>query len=96
VLDSIVDLLERSCSCDVELLERGGDCDIRGCDNAAACPAIAEVWRSHLLLLDIAMPSASGIDVLRFLHAEQLKPPNVAAVTAYGNAKVHETYLRGL
>jgi CheY-like chemotaxis protein len=88
VLDSTVDLLDRSCSCDAELLERGCGCDIRGCDNPAACLAIAEVSRPHLLLLDIAMPSASGIDVLGLLHAEQLKPPLVVTVTAYGNAKV--------
>jgi CheY-like chemotaxis protein len=88
VLDSTVDLLERSCSRDPKLLERGCDCDIRGCDNAAACLAIAEVWRPHLLLLDIAMPRASGIDVLEFLRAEHIKPPLVVAVTAYGNPKV--------
>jgi CheY-like chemotaxis protein len=90
VLNSTVDLLERACWRDTDLLERGCSCDVRGCDNAAACLSIVEVWRPNLLLLDIAMPSASGIEVLGFLCAGQMKPPLVVAVTAYCNARVRQ------
>lgn len=80
----------------VALIERACGCDVRGCNNAASCVAIAEVWQPHLLLLDIAMPEASGIDIAAFLRAENLTPPLLVAMSGYGSEQVrHETAAAG-
>jgi CheY-like chemotaxis protein len=65
-------------------------CEVRATDNAASCVAIAEVFRPHLLLLDLGMPGANGIEVAEFLRIEGIRPPIVAAVTGYGDAKVRK------
>ena len=79
VLDSTVLLIERACACEA-----------KGCDTAAACVAIAEAWQPHLLLLDIAMPGTSGIDIAAFLRAENLTPPLMVAMSGYGSEQVRQ------
>jgi CheY-like chemotaxis protein len=92
VVDDDLDTLNTTC----QLLEHSCACEVRGCGDAIASMAMAEAFRPHLVLLDIRMPGANGIEVAEMLHAEHIWPPLVVAVTGYGDAKArHETASAG-
>jgi CheY-like chemotaxis protein len=86
VVDDAADVLNST----VALIERSCECDVRGCLDAAACLAIAEVWKPHLVLLDLGIPHASGFDIAELLKAEHLMPPMVVALTGYGTAEYRQ------
>ena len=70
----------------LDMLLRGPQHETGVCNDGAACLKEAAVFRPHVVLVDVGLPTVNGYDVARAIRAMPFgKTVLIVAVTAYEN-----------
>ncbi len=82
----VVDDLEDDTYITAKLLEMLG-CSVRACNHAHRAVEVARQFEPHLILLDLAMPGQSGLEVAHALREASLPPFYLVAKTGLVDGK---------